>query len=240
MVTTWMERLLSACESFRPDMLVVFTLPVYVAPSVVEKYGSGLPVCWCHLMPFAPTAKHAPPVGFGDGHTYFEWSAKMKWRLAGSAGYDLMYKAAVDAKREDWGLEPSEASPYWGAAPPLTIMGYSRHLCPPPEDWDAERVHVVGSLVEGGRAPVASYQPPVELYSPLGLGRGAAGAQSRPLVFAFGSMLAVLKPDEQRRLLSACVRAACDLGVGGIVVTKVPPCTHPPVLRATRPFFLPP
>ena len=75
---------------------VLFTIPIYVSYTAIEKAGgAGVPVVWWHLMPFAPTAQHAPPVGFGDGHTYFSFTAKLKWKLAYSYAYDLVYKAAV-------------------------------------------------------------------------------------------------------------------------------------------------
>jgi len=83
-------------------------------------------------------------------------------------------------------------------------------------------VHVVGSLIEGSRPLTPpSWQPPVELVEPLGLGRGGGdgSSSSRPVVFCFGSFLALVPAGDQKRLLSACVRAACELSVGAVVCT---------------------
>ena len=125
LITAWMEGLLSALMTFRPDVVVLFTLPVFFGPSAIDKATRGaVPTVWCHLMPFCPTAQHAPPVGFGDGHTFFTWSAKMKWKVSASLGWDMVYRAAVDAKRAVWGLEATAASPYATRDPPMMIMGY--------------------------------------------------------------------------------------------------------------------
>jgi len=168
-------------------------------------------------MPFAPTGQHAPPVGFGGGETLFAWAAKLKWKAAAGT-YEKTYKAAVDARREEWGLALAAETPYTWEAPPLTIMGYSPALCPPPTDWDKAKVYVVGSLVEGVRASTAEYEPPAELHAPLGLAGGGGGGK-KPVVFTFGSSLGALKRGEQATLLSACVRAAGDVGLGAIIFT---------------------
>jgi UDP:flavonoid glycosyltransferase YjiC (YdhE family) len=220
LITKWMDNMLAALMAFRPDVVVLFTLPIFIGSAAIEKATRGtVPVVWCHLMPFAPTAQHAPPVGFGDGATLFAWSAKLKWKASVSLGYDMIYKGAVDAKRAEWGLEPKGESPFAALEPPITVMGYSPALCPPPTDWDPAMVHVVGSLVEGQRPSTSGFTPPLELVAPLGLGRGG-NSGARPVVITFGSMLGVLKPLEQTQLLSACVRAACDLSVGAIIFTK--------------------
>ena len=76
-----------------------------------------------------------------------------------------------------------------------------------------------------------SFAPPLELVAPLGLGRNASAAGgARPVVITFGSMLSVLKRDEQTRLLSACVRAGCELSVGAIIFTKGA-CPHAPACK---------
>ena len=77
---------------------VLFTIPIFVSYTALEKAGgSEVPVVWWHLMPFATTTQHAPPVGFGDGHTYFSFAAKWKWGLAYKTVYELIYKDAVCA-----------------------------------------------------------------------------------------------------------------------------------------------
>jgi len=69
-----------------PRSLSLLFLPVFRVVFCLQT----VPVVWCHLMPFAPTEQHAPPVGFGDGQTFFSWTARLKWKLAGSVGYDMM------------------------------------------------------------------------------------------------------------------------------------------------------
>jgi hypothetical protein len=82
-------------------------------------------------------------------------------------------------------------------------------------------VHVVGNLIEGSRPPLPpNWEPPVELVAPLGLGRSGEASSSRPVVFCFGSYLALVPAGDQKRLLSACVRAACEISMGAIVCTK--------------------
>jgi len=174
---------------------------------------------------------------------------------------DLLHRTALDLQRQEWGLVPLSAaapsSPFLvpntnspttatagaanavataqqlhGRVKPLTLMGYSPTLCPPPLDWDLERVRVVGSLVEGerwGAATMHAYKPPLELFTPLGLnGRSVSGGGSssvaRPIVFTFGSALGCLTAKEQKQLLSACVRAACELSVGAVIFTKGAAC----------------
>jgi len=75
---------------------VLFTIPIFVSYTALEKAGGlEVPVVWWHLMPFATTTQHAPPVGFGDGHTYFSFAAKLKWGIAYKTVYELVYKDAV-------------------------------------------------------------------------------------------------------------------------------------------------
>lgn len=75
---------------------VLFTIPIFVSYTALEKAGGlEVPVVWWHLMPFATTTQHAPPVGFGDGHTYFSFAAKLKWSIAYKTVYELVYKDAV-------------------------------------------------------------------------------------------------------------------------------------------------
>jgi hypothetical protein len=58
-----------AVTAFKPDLIVLFTLPIFFAESALEKMKVAEPtrpepgVVWCHLMPFEPTQHHAPPVG---------------------------------------------------------------------------------------------------------------------------------------------------------------------------------
>jgi hypothetical protein len=51
-----------------------------------------------------------------------------------------LFSIQVDQKREAWGMAAVTESPYATADPPLTIMAYSPALCPPPSDWDPEKV----------------------------------------------------------------------------------------------------
>lgn len=51
----------------------------------------GLPFVVAHVCPFAVTSEHAPPVGFGDGGSWF--LTKTKWWLSMMMGWKIMFKA---------------------------------------------------------------------------------------------------------------------------------------------------
>jgi hypothetical protein len=78
LLTAWMGGLHAAVRSFRPDGVVLFTQPAFFGGAVLERAAPNATVVWCHVVPFAPTVEHAPPIGFGDGATFFEWTARLK------------------------------------------------------------------------------------------------------------------------------------------------------------------
>jgi UDP:flavonoid glycosyltransferase YjiC (YdhE family) len=210
------DQLANVVQTFKPESIVLFTAAVNSAGPVIDRFPT-LSVSWVHLLPYSVTAEHAPPVGYGDGQIYFSMGAQLKWNLNISTRYEF-YKPSVDAKRAAWGLPVAETSPFASTERRLKIMGYSAALCPRPSDWDQENIHIVGSLMQKALEDVTEYAPPKELNLPLGLGRGAT--ENRPVIFTFGSMMATLTQPEQKKLLSACVRAACELGMGAIIFTK--------------------
>eukprot|EP00615_Pteridomonas_danica_P000681 CAMPEP_0114359394 /NCGR_PEP_ID=MMETSP0101-20121206/22978_1 /TAXON_ID=38822 ORGANISM="Pteridomonas danica, Strain PT" /NCGR_SAMPLE_ID=MMETSP0101 /ASSEMBLY_ACC=CAM_ASM_000211 /LENGTH=557 /DNA_ID=CAMNT_0001502903 /DNA_START=1 /DNA_END=1674 /DNA_ORIENTATION=- len=210
------DQLANAVQTFKPECIVLFTGAIMIASPVLDRYPT-LSVSWCHLLPYSVTAEHAPPTGYGDGQIYFSMGAQLKWTLNMTARYEL-YKPAVDTKRAAWGLPPIETSPLATSDNCLKIMAYSPSLCPRPTDWDQENIHIVGSLMQKAIQDVGEYKPPLELNTPLGLGRGAT--ETNPVIFTFGSTLASLTHAEQTKLLSAAVRVGCDLGVGAIIFTK--------------------
>jgi hypothetical protein len=145
-VDNLIDQIASAVSTFVPDTIVWFTNAVFVASPIQDRFPT-LASVWCHLLPFHQTSEHAPPVGFGDGQTYFSFGANLKWSYAMSGRYEL-YKASVDAKRAGWGLPPSQMSLYETPERTLNIMGYNSSICPRPSDWDTDNVHVVGSLLQ--------------------------------------------------------------------------------------------
>jgi hypothetical protein len=47
-------------------------------------------------------------------------------------------------------MTPVEESPYATLEPPLTVMAYSPALCPPPSDWDPEKVAIMMMMMNRG------------------------------------------------------------------------------------------
>ena len=176
------------------DFAVLSSEAVYMCSSILER--QGVPHCRFHLTPMVPTEEHAPPVGFGTGETWFRWVSRIKWRQAIRAKYHDFYKDAVDEHRAQLGMGPTAGSPYEDVdeegAPPVAVLGYSPTLCPPPHDWDPQRVFVVGALIDGDAEK--TYAPPPELSAPLGL---ASRETTKPIIVTFGSNLVRGKEETQ-------------------------------------------
>lgn len=219
LTSKWMVASKQALEDWKPDLTVLFTLPSLIVPSALEAVG-GIPSCRVHLTPMVPTVEHAPPVGYGDGSCYFQWTARLKWRMSTSSRFSTLFKAPVDSIRAEWGLSPTRRSPAEDD-PGLHILGYSNRLCRRPSDWD-DHVHVVGALtVDPGfvNKEATGAVPPDLERSVINLLK-TGQEHGKLVVFAFGSALCRLSEASQRRLLSACVKAAHLAGIPALVLTR--------------------
>jgi sterol 3beta-glucosyltransferase len=161
------------------DVILSTSSEFLLAESVAER--EHLPVVWASIMPFAPSR-------FQPSCLFPQWP---RW-VPGSSVYNLLTHAATGwgmwlllgtalnrARRDVLGLPPL---PIYGPvasfmAPRLCLDGYSAHVVPPPQDWNAHH-HVTGYWFLNHDP---DWKPPLGLLHFL-----AAGPP--PICIGFGSM----------------------------------------------------
>ena len=198
LIEDWFESGQRALESIEPHFCVLGTFPMNIH-SVLCSRVLKIPYCQIHLMPIVATSEHAPPVGYGDGQTSFNFMARFKWNLSFKIGYKLLYASTLSRLYKPLGvsISHSKVMTEWTGAP--AVLGYSTTLSPRPSDYDESKVKIVGAMLEGhSDEDVARF---VETED----GRRIAkylGATSKPFVFVgFGSMWDTLAKREKQRLL---------------------------------------
>jgi hypothetical protein len=77
LMTQWCTNGEAALRTWAPDYVVLGSVPTDMH-SILCADVLNLPFCQMHLQPRLPTVAHAPPIGFGRGETWFEFTARHK------------------------------------------------------------------------------------------------------------------------------------------------------------------
>ena len=143
----------------------------------------------------------------------------MKWLVSTKADWAWLYAGPVNTVRAEIGLPLQDRSPaldQWEQTVPV-LLGYSRHLCPPPADF-AEHVHVTGQWVRKG--DVRPVPEPVCAF---------LEESTKPVIFvSFGSVLTVVynNPAARVRLLRTITSAVIRAGALVLLSTEVRTAGH--------------
>mmetsp|Transcript_25507 Transcript_25507/g.57204 ORF Transcript_25507/g.57204 Transcript_25507/m.57204 type:complete len:365 (-) Transcript_25507:106-1200(-) len=204
LIEDWFESGQRALKSIEPDLCVLGTFPMNIH-SVLCSQVLKIPYCQIHLVPIVATSEHAPPVGYGDGQTSFNFMARIKWNLFFKIGYKLLYASTLSRLYKPLGvsISHSKVMTEWAGAP--AVLGYSTTLSPRPSDYDETKVKIVGAILEGhSDEDVARFLETED-------GRRIAehlGAASKPFVYVgFGSMWDMLTKREKQRVLGEIIES---------------------------------
>ena len=198
LIEDWFESGQRALRTIEPDFCVLGTFPMNIHAVFCSRVLK-IPYCQIHLLPIIATSEHAPPVGYGDGRTSFNFMARIKWDLWFRIVYKLLYASTLSRLYKPLGvsISHSKVMAEWTGAP--AVLGYSTTLSPRPSDYDVTKVKIVGAMLEGHS------DEDVARFLETENGRRIAkclGATSKPFVYVgFGSMWDTLAKTEQQRLL---------------------------------------
>ena len=207
LIEDWFQKGHRALTTIQPDFAVLGTFPMNLH-SILCSEVLKIPFCQIHLMPIIPTTDHAPPVGFGDAQTW-KCLARLKWNLSMSAGFNMLYAVPLQKAYDPHGVTVTSAkvTEQWTSTP--AVLGYSDILSPRPEDYDEEKVKIVGPLMD--KEPANSVDSFLKTKDGQNLTTyfDKAAGSSKPTVFVgFGSMWEVITDVEKQTLLTAIIGCA--------------------------------
>jgi sterol 3beta-glucosyltransferase len=201
MVLQAAENGLAACRA--SDLLLSGLGGLFVGQALAEKLG--VPLIQAYLYPFTPT-REFPGVLIPLSPTPLTaWANRASHRLTQQMMWQATRSADNKARAQVLGIRPA---PFWGPFSSLqqqaTLYGYSRHVIPPPGDWDFHQ-HVTGYWF---LEPAQDWQPPVSLVDFLQAG-------PPPIFIGFGSM-GSKKPEQATELI---LQALAQTGQRGVLLS---------------------
>ena len=211
-VTVWFQALLEdwfqkgkdALTTIQPDFCVLGTFPMNIHSTLVQDVLK-IPMCQIHLAPFIPTTEHAPPVGFGNAETWFACTAKLKWTMVLSAGFNMLYAAPLAKCYAQYDIKPTSESitENWKNTP--AVLGYSDILSPRPKDYDEDLVSIVGPLMDSSSSSdIDSFLDTKDGQTLQNYFDKAPRNNRKPIVFVgFGSMWETITDSERKTLWKA-------------------------------------
>ncbi|MBI4784076.1 MAG: glycosyltransferase family 1 protein [Oscillatoriophycideae cyanobacterium NC_groundwater_1537_Pr4_S-0.65um_50_18] len=215
MLRQMMDDAWEIAQQYNPDAVVYHAKPL-AGYHIAEKLG--IPGFLAMALPiYSPTRSFANPI-FGGGH-YGGWLNYLSYTLFLQASL-LPYRRFINQwRQEKLGLPPFRDERSLHGRPVPKLYAYSRHVVPPPADWDESAIATGYWFLDSA----ADWQPPADLVAFLANG-------SPPIYVGFGSMASEDAAKTTRLVIDAVrqsgQRAVLATGWGGLSTSEVPDTIH--------------
>jgi sterol 3beta-glucosyltransferase len=215
MLRQMMDDAWEIAQHYNPDAVVYHAKPL-AGYHIADKLG--IPGFLAMALPiYSPTRSFANPI-FGGGN-YGGWLNYLSYTLFLQASL-LPYRRFINQwRQEKLGLPPFRDERSLHGHPVPKLYAYSRHVVPPPADWDESAIATGYWFLDS----VSDWQPPADLVAFLANG-------SPPIYVGFGSMASQDAAKTTRLVIDAIhqsgQRAVLATGWGGLSASEVPDTIH--------------
>jgi sterol 3beta-glucosyltransferase len=215
MLRQMMDDAWEIAQQYEPDAVVYHAKPL-AGYHIADKLG--IPGFLAMALPiYSPTRSFANPI-FGGGN-YGGWLNYLSYTLFLQSSL-LPYRRFINQwRREKLGLSPFRDERSLHGRPVPKLYAYSRHVVPPPADWDESAIVTGYWFLDSA----ADWRPPADLVAFL------ANA-SPPIYVGFGSMASEDAVKTTRLVIDAVrqsgQRAVLATGWGGLSTSEVPDTIH--------------
>lgn len=215
MLRQMMDDAWEIAQHYNPDAVVYHAKPL-AGYHIADKLG--IPGFLAMALPiYSPTRSFANPI-FGGGN-YGGWLNYLSYTLFLQASL-LPYRRFINQwRQEKLGLPPFRDERSLHGRPVSKLYAYSRHVVPPPADWDESAIATGYWFLDSA----SDWQPTADLVAFLANG-------SPPIYVGFGSMASQDAVKTTRLVIDAIhqsgQRAVLATGWGGLSASEVPDTIH--------------